>query len=402
MGEKDRQQIVLLIFSILAAFILWVYVMSDKNPIQTRVIENVPVTLTKMDAIEQSNLAVVANQDFAVNLTITGRAMDIFNVSPADFKIEADMSGYLKRGDNNIPVEVKSAPRGVSIINKNGYTYVKVRLDTLAQRAVPISIVVYGNAKQGYGHLAPIMKPTEIMVYGPETYVNAVSSAVGQIDISGNYSSVSGAIPVKIQDRYGKVVPYISTETKYVDVTVPIKPSKEVPILVKTRGQMLDGKILLSSRPKIYKVNITGDKRYLDKISSIETIPYNISKITETTTRELQLNIPYGVSIADNISSVGVEFNIENRADKKFEVPISLINEDSALNYSISANNATVELQGPQNTLSLIEAKNISAIVDVKGLTEGVHNISLNVVAPNNTQIKTQTPEKVTVTVTKK
>lgn len=69
-----------------------------KNPIQTRVIPNVEVNLVNIENIEESNLALLPNQRFTVDLTISGRALDVFNAKAEDFRIEADMGGYLKKG----------------------------------------------------------------------------------------------------------------------------------------------------------------------------------------------------------------------------------------------------------------------------------------------------------------
>ncbi|WDC83616.1 hypothetical protein PL321_13355 [Caloramator sp. mosi_1] len=111
MAVKDKQQIMAVTASIFIAFILWLYVMGEKNPVLVRTIEDIPVTLYNTENVVRSNLVMLPEQNFTINLTIKGRALDVFKVTKDDFKVEADMGGYLKRGDNNIPVEIKESPK---------------------------------------------------------------------------------------------------------------------------------------------------------------------------------------------------------------------------------------------------------------------------------------------------
>lgn len=97
MAIKDKQQIMAIIASVFIAFLLWLYVIGERNPVQVRRIDDVPVTLLNTENIAQSNLSMLPNQTFTVNLTVKGRALDIFKVTKDDFVVEADLGGYLKR-----------------------------------------------------------------------------------------------------------------------------------------------------------------------------------------------------------------------------------------------------------------------------------------------------------------
>lgn len=402
MVQKDKQELMITIFSIFIAFVLWLYVIGDKNPVQTKVIENVPVMLVNTENIPQANLALLPNQNFTVNLTITGRALDIFNVMPNDFTVEADMGGYLKKGDNNIPVEVKGPPRGINVVNKNGYPYIRVKLDTLSNKSVPITVNVVGSAKEGYQYIKPVLRPTEAIISGPSTYVNSVSSLAGQIDITGNYTNLNGSIPLIAYDKDGKEVRNVTIEPKFVDVAIAIKPSKEVPIVVKTIGEIPNDKLLNSMIPKIDSVIIVGDSEVIDKINKIETSSYNLSRLTSSATRELALEIPEGVSIVNEVKSVIVEFTVENRIEKSINIDIDMINKKDGYNYSSSYTNVTISLYGAESIVQSIQAESLGAYVDLSNIAEGEHTVSVKLNIPNNVVVKNYSPEKITVSITKK
>ena len=399
---KNRQEIMVFLVSLFVAFVLWLYFMGDKNPVQNRVIENIPVTLTNTDNISDSNLALSPNQNLMVNLTITGRTFDIYNAKPEDFKLEADMSGYLKKGDNKIPVEVKSSPKGVSITSKNGYTYVKVRLDTFMEKSVPVTINISGDAKAGYGYIQPTVKPMEALVSGPATYVSTVTSVTGQIDISDVSSDITGSIPVKALDEKGRVVSYANVDPRYVEITVPIDPAKEVPVNVDITGVMPKGKILKSVKPKFDKVTIIGDKNIIDKISGISTVKVNISDLNTTTSNDIALKLPAGVSLSDGSRSITVDFIVENMIENTLSIPISFVNQNDSYNYTYSASSLSVTLSGGESTVDSIDVKDITAKIDLKDLPEGTHSITPIITAPDGINIGSTVPQNINITVTKK
>lgn len=399
---KNRQEIMVFLVSLFVAFVLWLYFMGDKNPVQSRVIENIPVTLTNTENISDSDLALLPNQNLTVSLTITGRTLDIYNAKPEDFKLEADMSGYLKKGENKIPVEVKSYPSRISIDSKNGYNYVRVRLDSYLEKSVPVTVDISGAAREGYGYIQPTVKPMEALVSGPATYVGAVTSVTGQIDISKVTTDITGSIPVKALDAQGRVVSYASVEPRYVDVTVPVKPSKEVPVNVDTTGIMPKGKILKSIKPKFEKITIIGDKNIIDKISEVSTAKVNISDLNSTISNEIALKLPDGVSTSDGSRSIIVDFVVENKIENTLSIPISFVNQNDNFNYAYSAASLSVTISGGESAVDSIDVKDITAKIDLKDLPEGNHSITPRVAAPDGVDIGSIDPQKINITITKK
>lgn len=402
---KDRQKVTAIVVSLFLAFIMWIYVMSDKNPIQQNAIEDIPVELVNTDYIEQSGLALVPNQKFSVSVTIKGRIMDIINVSASDFKIVADFNGYtLKKGDNNIPVEVRERPKGTEVENKTGYPYyIKVKLDKFVEKSVSVAVSVTGSAKEGYGFIKNQVRPSEVLVSGPESAVEKVYSAAGQIDLNGSSSDVSASVPLKPIDKEGNQVPGVSIEPKFVDVEVPIKPAKVVPVVVKYTGNIAQNLILRSVKPKVETITIIGDSKYIDKIKEITTVPFDISKLTTSSTRDVRLNIPNGVGILGDTRSINVEFTVENKIEKTFTVPIKILNQSEGFNYdALSSDSITITIIGAESIVNSIDINNISAYIDVKDLGENIHTIPVKVVPPDNVEIKDYGPKTVNVTITKK
>ncbi|TDT52087.1 CdaR family protein [Fonticella tunisiensis] len=407
MANKEKQEIMLIIVSMFLAFILWIYVMGEENPLQTKVIRDIPVKLVNQEAISQLNLALVPEQNITVDITVKGRALSVNNVTPNDFVVEADLAGYpLRKGPNQVPFKIKSKPSTVDIVDNNEYNLINVELDTYLEKTVPVIVNVLGDVKEGYGYLKPECRPTEVLVSGPEKYVNSVVSVVGQVNLdNATTKDLNAVIPVKPQGRDGKTVPYVNVEPKNLNVNVPIKPSKTVPISVKTTGRLPEAKILKSIKPRIDSVTIIGDSNTLDKVKEITTVPFDLSKINSTSTRELFLNIPSGVwvvSDSQDIKSINVDFIVENRIQKNFTVPLNIMNRQDAYNYDVQSTNVNITLSGAESLINSIESKNISASIDLAVLAEGTHQVPVKVVNPDGTDVVDYSPQKIEVTITKK
>jgi YbbR domain-containing protein len=186
-----------------------------------------------------------------------------------------------------------------------------------------------------------------------------------------------------------------------VDVTVPIKPAKEVPVVVRTTGNLIGDRIVKKINLTPDRVTIVGEKKDIDKIKQIETVIYDISKISSDYTDELTLDIPPEVGIFGEINTVIVEFDVENIIENTVRIPINMINPKDGYNYSMSHMDAAVTIRGPLSIINAFDSSRISAIADVSGLEDGQHSLAIKLTAPDEVSIVSSSPEKITVTVSK-
>jgi YbbR domain-containing protein len=149
------------------------------------------------------------------------------------------------------------------------------------------------------------------------------------------------------------------------------------------------------------KVVIVGDKKDLDKVKEIETIPYDISKITSTHTDTLSLNLPEGIQVFQGISTLTVEFVVENIIESTVRIPINVINPREGYSYSNSVPDVSLTLRGAESVINSFDTSSISAIVDVNNLDVGQHNIDFKINLPSGVSVVKKVPDKISVTITK-
>ena len=402
MVKKDRQQIMAMVLSLLAAFIMWVYITNSENPQKSKTIYNIQVSLVNQDSIQQSGLALLPDQTFAISIKITGGANEVNSITASDFTASADMNTDLVSGENKIYVTLQQVPKNVKIDMDEEELFITVKLDGLKEKQVPVSLDIKGNPSSGFENAGNSVKPASVLVSGPAKYVDVVEVVTGKVDISGASDDVSGSTLLKALDSNGKEVSNITVSPQYADTTVSIKASKTVNVSVRTIGSASDDVSITSIIASPETITIIGDKDVISKITKIETQAIDVSKISQTQYVETNLNLPDGVTVLNNATGIKVTFNVEDIIEKVFTVDLTANNKSESMNYEYSSASIQVTVRGKKSIISGIAAGDITAAIDVKDMTEGAHDAVIKAAAPSGAELVKIMPEKVNVTVTPK
>lgn len=377
MEEKSKEQWIIRICCFIAAFSLWLYVANSDNTMKTVKIP-VPVQLVNQDAIATARLVPLPNQKYSVTLSIRGKAMDVYSAKADQFKVVADMSSFsLKKGENRVPIEIKMNPTNINVLNED--LWVKINLDDLIEKTVAVKTDIDVKTKFGYFAGEPIVKPSNVTVSGPYDYVNAVSS----VTVKGEAKDVDKDIYMNYQafavDAGGKVISEVKVEPGTVDVTIPVKKSKEVAINILTKGNLPNGVILKSLEATEKKVYITGDEDILGKINGIDTEPIDLSKLSSSTQIKIKLNLPKDIKLVDSSELIDVNIVIDRTIQKTIALTVELRGLPSGFTANSKDLNVSLVISGNESIINNLKDGDIKAYVDLSAATEGEadHNVSL-------------------------
>lgn len=405
MDKAKKQDIVFRIMSVVVAILLWMYVMSVKNPSMQREIRDIPVKIVNEESLSQSGLVMVGDKTgYTINLTVKGTSKDVIAASPSDFKVEANMSGsYRVKGVNSVLVEIKEWPKNLDIPNQP--FYISVELDELVQKSVPVTLQANIRTKNGYAALLPgTIKPSEVILQGASRYIGSVDSVVANLNESDVTSSIQKSIPVQVLDKNGKLVSGIDKVTPdSVDVFVQVKRSRDVPIVVKQSGSLPAGIFLKSITPSMSKVTVIGDENVIGSINYIETEPIKMDSINTSTTRDVKLILPKGITLADTgLTTINAAVSVEGTISKTVSVPVSAANTPSGLTAGIlENNNINITVSGRESLVDKLAAGDIKAVIDLTDTTEGEHEYIPKITAPDGINVNEGTIPKVKVNITK-
>jgi len=410
MARKKNNQIIK-ICCVIAAFALWLYISTQDNSPTEQVVKNVKVQLINTDAIEQQKLIELPKEEYTVTLKISGLSSDVRAVvnKPEAFKVIADMSKYtLKKGKNNIPVQVQSNPSNVGVL-KTTDMWVVVELDELAERTVPIKVDLKGKPKTGYYNLTPIVKPSDITITGAEKYVSKVASVIVKPNITGLDKDTNLSLPLTAIDSSGNPVEGIKLIKEFVEVSIPIKKVKSVGINIQTKGNLNKDIQLKALTAEPLKIDITGSEDVLNDITSLNTEPIDLSKIG--TVYSLNSSIEVRLVIPNNVTQVttnGGSIRVKIEAVKSIQRTISIDVKYKNLSelYTLKPEKTTISLvvSGEEAVLNNLKNEDFSAYIDFTTAVEG-ENIEVPIIIDNLPQGVTKvsaSAEKVKVTIAKK
>lgn len=401
MEEKSkRQQVIIKICCVIASFVLWLYIFNVENPVRERKLV-VPVQVVNKDILAQSKLVPVGEENVNITLDVRGNASDIYSVKPDDFKLESDLSAYVvKKGENRIPVQIKKTPENIRIVNSENL-WVSINLDEIIQKNVSVKVLLEGKVKEGFYAEEPIVRTENVQITGPQEATNSVKRVIARCNIKDASKDINIAASLKAEDSSGNVVRDVSIKPDSLQVIIPIKNIKSVPINVKTQGDLVNGGILKSVVPSPERIGISGEEGILSSISALDTEVIDLSKLGDKDTVEAKIIVPKGITLINSNGIVKAKINYDKGTQKTLSLDIKTINVGNNYNITMDDDKATVIISGLESDINNLKVEGLSCFVDLNNLAEGQYEVPVTINVPKGISKVSQQPTTVKVTIKK-
>lgn len=401
--KKRSKNIIVKIVSLLCSFGLWLYIYNVDNPTIDNKVTGVPVKINNLETLENSKLALIPDQEFKVTITIEGSATEVYLAKADSFKLAVDLSSYaLRKGENYIPVEVVDAPKNINIKNPEALR-VKVMLDEQIQKSFSITEDIKKSSSNGLVMGKAVLNPINANVSGPSQYVNIVKSVVARGEAKAADKDISMKVPLIALDEAGRIVKDVKITPSTVDVAIQVRRAKTVGINVVTKGNINKNLLLKSLEAIPSKAEITGDEIELNKITSIDTEPIDLSLISSSKDIAVKLVVPKNTTLLNNNNGmINVKLNIESINQKEFTVPVSIKGLGNDLKTTLSNEKVTIVLQGDKDLIDNMKMEEIQCELDLTNQAVGEYTLSPKVSVKNGASIISVNPEKIKVVIAKK
>lgn len=401
--KKKSKNIIIKIVSLLCSFGLWLYIYNVDNPTIDNKITGVTVKINNLETLENSKLALVPEQEFKITITIEGSATEVYLAKADSFKLAVDLSSYaLRKGENYIPVEVVDAPKNINIKNPDALR-VKVMLDEQIQKSLAITEDIKKSSSNGLVLGKTVLDPINAIVSGPSQYVNRVKSVVARAEVKATDKDISMKVPLIALDEAGREVKDIKITPSTVDVAIQVRRAKTVGINVVTKGNINKNLLLKSLEAIPTKIEITGDEIELNKVSSIDTEPIDLSLISSSKDIAVKLVVPKNITLLNNNNGmINVKVNIESINQKEFTVPVSIKGLGNDLKATLSNEKVTIVLQGDKDLIDNMKIEEVQCELDLTNQAVGEYTLSPKVSVKSGASIISVNPEKVKVVIAKK
>lgn len=278
------------IISLLSAMVLWTYVMAIVDPEETKLFENIPVTITNINELNEKNLIIYPEKDLTTDIYVTGKLSNIKKVSKDDISVYGQINSPME-GKNQIYLKVSTSQR-ISYDFKNSVMI--VTLEKLVNENKNININISGNGKNDVDSITLEDNINKIMVSGPRTLVDKVKNIVGTVNVDNNLSDFSQSIKLEPVDYKGKVVEGVKLEKNSISANVTLLTEKVVPIKLNLSNNIESD---INYEISQNTVTIKGKKDIVDSIEYIESQPIDLSQLSSEIDKDVYLQIPNGIAV---------------------------------------------------------------------------------------------------------
>ena len=353
------------IISLLSAMVLWMYVMAIVDPEETKLFENIPVTITNKNELNERDLVIYPEQDLTTNIYVTGKLSNLKKVTKDDINVYGQINNPLE-GNNEIYLKVSTSQR-VNYDFKNPVMI--VTLEKIISEDKSIKVDITGSGKNNVDNIMLQDNIDKVSISGPRSLVNKVKRVVGTVKVNGELNDFSQSIKLEPVDAKGKVVEGIELEKDSVNVNITLLTQKTVPITLKLSD---NGESDLNYTMSQNTVTIKGKKDIVDSINDIETQPVKLSEISPGTSKDIYLQVPSGITIETKYitikknseenavevytytaKDIEIRNNIENIDKSKIKIPNSINVSIEYLQSEGSINKDDIKLYIDLNEVSL-------------------------------------------------
>ena len=353
------------IISLLSAMVLWMYVMAIVDPEETKLFENIPVTITNKNELNERDLVIYPEQDLTTNIYVTGKLSNLKKVTKDDINVYGQINNPLE-GNNEIYLKVSTSQR-VNYDFKNPVMI--VTLEKIISEDKSIKVDITGSGKNNVDNIMLQDNIDKVSVSGPRSLVNKVKRVVGTVKVNGELNDFSQSIKLEPVDANGKVVEGIELEKDSVNVNITLLTQKTVPITLKLSDNSESGVNYTMSQNT---VTIKGKKDIVDSINNIETQPVKLSEILPGTSKDIYLQVPSGITIETKYITINknseentleeytytakdieIRNNTENIDKSKIKIPNSINVSIEYLQSEGSINKDDIKLYIDLNEVSL-------------------------------------------------
>ena len=302
-----KENLLARIACLLVACGLWVYVMTDQNPIVER---NVEVRLQQMNL--PSNM-MVFNAPNKVMVKVRGTRTKVSD--NLENRITASLNlKSVTEGQQTVPVKVSFASGDVVQVIPSE---VSVYVDTVSEKKVPVITRIVGAVSNDLTIGHSTITPAQVTLRGATHRIDKVNKVVAPIDVtdhSGDFQAESELVAVS-DDGYDIPNMKIIPERVMVQATMVSQMlSVDIPVQLVVSGELPKDVTVTKTEILPEKVRITAPPSLLKDLKAINTKPVDVSKLTGSTVVAAELDLPE--KVIPELRTVRIRLSVERQSNK--------------------------------------------------------------------------------------
>ena len=363
--------------SILIAFGLWMYVITEVSPNSEWTYYDVPVKMEGETLLRDRNLIITGISSTDVDLTLSGNRSDLIELNSSNITLKADMTKIYDPGTHKIGYDITYPGN----LPSNAFTRVNQYPDSITvtverlvrNKEIPVNIIYQGKAEDGYvvRRADVVMDNEYILVTGPESVVNQITQAIITIDLEGQTESISQNYRFTLCDSNGAGVDSelitVNTEDVHVDLTIHRKKQVDLIVTVNPGGGATEEDVNIEL--SIDSIQISGSDIALEQVGdAINLGTINLADYENSTTLTFTIPTYEGVTNDSGETEVEVKLTFEGLMTKEIVIEDFVITGvPDGYTAEVITEKLTIKVRGPYELVNKLTLRDIIATVDFTG-----------------------------------
>ena len=387
-----------IVFSIVAAVVIWFSVTVTESPDSENTIGGLPVSVPiENTVVSQMGMDIVSNtSEYNVSVTVKGPAYVVSSLRAEDILVTASTVNVTTAGTYTLDLKATkqaTAEGEFEIISISPKT-INVAFDYIDTKQFDVLAQATGyKAVDGLTAELPFVSDSNnasLIFKGARTDIEKIDKVVATAKVDKTLSaSETFKGELKILDKDGKEISAekftITTadglSAPDIQITVPIYKEKMVPI----RAQFINAPDhfaakIISHKLEYNTVLISGPPEAIEKITEIKLSEIDFNKIgADNQVFKTTLILPEGIINKDNIETVKVTITgLDDYISRTFTVSKLVVTGGSG-KATFTRNIKNVKVFGPKSVLKSLSASDLYAQIDITGLEPGEHTVSATI-----------------------
>lgn len=362
-----------ILFSIIIAFTLWLYVITVISPESTAEFHNVSVQLDGESILLEKGLMLISDTTPTAKVTLNGNRSDLININSGNLTLIADLSKITEAGEHSLTYTVNPpGDMAVSVENREPKT-VTVTVAERISTPVPVVIEYTGTLPEGFimdkGN--ELLSTDTVTVAGPKEVVEMIDHASITVSCDDRTESFVENLVYTLCDAEGNPldVSLVTTDVKEIRLEVKVSRFKAIPLTLKVTdgGGATGDTTQIDIEPQ--QISVSGSDTALENLTELVLGTVNLADITEDTQKEYTITLPEGIKNESGVEIAAVKISFPALSKKEFTITdIRIVNVAEGMEAQLMTQKLTVTVRGPKEQVNRLKAEDISVVLDLEGV----------------------------------
>lgn len=384
-----KSKITSMLLSLVIAFGLWLYVVTNVSQEAEYTIYNVPLVMEGESVLNDNNLMITALSADDVDLTLSGKRSDLAKVNNSNTVLKVDLTKIYepaeKRALTYTPIFPSDVATNALTVENRHPANIYVTVEARRNKEVPVEVVWIGSTPEGFmsDRENRVLDYDSVTVVGPASVADLIEKAVIEVDLNDQKLSISQDYRYTLCDKDGNPVDAekITTNVEDIHLDVKIQQVKEVRLVADViyGGGATEKNTTISIEPAV--IRLSGGSAVLEELGdTINLGKIDLSTIEKSQELTLPISLPEGITNLSNLREATVDIRFSGLMVKTFEVEnIEAINVPDGFDAEIIEKKLVVILRGPAADITRITEEDITIRADLTGAVAGTSTFKATV-----------------------